>query len=171
MHLWLPGNYFIIKTAKFWHFEIDYIVFMKIIGHIRHFQWLGPNVWREISQIWIENTKPIYQFICQQLSLPLYNAHPTWLSLTDEPNFDDYHYQFNSLSLVSLLLLIIKFSFICEEQSCRVRITSHCLNQCWQRFLMPQKKRKKRGRIPGLILVLHPANERRRYKVTPSLIG
>ena len=25
--------------------------------------------------------------------------------------------------------------------------------------------------IPGLILVLHPANERRRYKVTPSPIG
>ena len=25
--------------------------------------------------------------------------------------------------------------------------------------------------MPGLILVLHPANERRRYKVTPSLIG
>ena len=24
---------------------------------------------------------------------------------------------------------------------------------------------------PGLILGLHPANERRRYKVTPSLIG
>ena len=25
--------------------------------------------------------------------------------------------------------------------------------------------------VPGLILDLHPANERRRYKVTPSLIG
>ena len=25
--------------------------------------------------------------------------------------------------------------------------------------------------LPGLILGLHPANERRRYKVTPSLIG
>ena len=27
------------------------------------------------------------------------------------------------------------------------------------------------GPILGLILGLHPANERRRYKVTPSLIG
>ena len=26
-------------------------------------------------------------------------------------------------------------------------------------------------RLAGLILGLHPANERRRYKVTPSLIG
>ena len=36
-------------------------VFMKIIGHIRHFRWLGPNVWWEISQIWIEYIKPIGQ--------------------------------------------------------------------------------------------------------------
>ena len=33
-------------------------VFMKVVGHIRHFQWLGPNVWWEISQIFI---KPIGQ--------------------------------------------------------------------------------------------------------------
>ena len=36
-------------------------VFMKIIGHIGHFWWLGPNVWWEISQIWIEYIKPIGQ--------------------------------------------------------------------------------------------------------------
>ena len=36
-------------------------VFMKIIGHIGHFRWLGPNVWWEISQIWIEYIKPIGQ--------------------------------------------------------------------------------------------------------------
>ena len=30
---------------------------MKIIGHIGHFRWLGPNVWWEISQIWIEYIK------------------------------------------------------------------------------------------------------------------
>ena len=34
---------------------------MQIIGHIRHFQWLHPNVWWEISQIWIEYIKPIGQ--------------------------------------------------------------------------------------------------------------
>ena len=36
-------------------------VFTKIIGHIRHFWWLGPNVWWGISQIWIEYIKPIGQ--------------------------------------------------------------------------------------------------------------
>ena len=33
-------------------------VFMKIIGHVRHFWWLGPNVWWEVSQVWIEYIKP-----------------------------------------------------------------------------------------------------------------
>ena len=36
-------------------------VFTKIIGHVGHFRWLGPNVWWEISQIWIEYIKPIGQ--------------------------------------------------------------------------------------------------------------
>ena len=40
---------------------MDNTVFMKIIGHIRYFWWLGPNVWWEISQIWIEYIKPIGQ--------------------------------------------------------------------------------------------------------------
>ena len=38
-------------------------MFIKIIGHIVHFRWLGPNVWREISQIWIEYIKPIRQIV------------------------------------------------------------------------------------------------------------
>ena len=38
-----------------------FAVFTKIIGHIRHFRWLGPNVWWEISQIWIEYIKPVGQ--------------------------------------------------------------------------------------------------------------
>ena len=36
-------------------------MFTKIIRHIRHFQWLDPNVWCEISQIRIEYIKPIGQ--------------------------------------------------------------------------------------------------------------
>ena len=36
-------------------------VFMKIMGHIGHFRWLGPNVSWEISQIWIEYMKLIGQ--------------------------------------------------------------------------------------------------------------
>ena len=39
----------------------SYAVFMKIIGHIRNFRWLGPNVWWGIIQIWIEYIKPIEQ--------------------------------------------------------------------------------------------------------------
>ena len=31
----------------------------------------------------------IYQSICQRLSLPIYNTHPTWLSLTNELKFVD----------------------------------------------------------------------------------
>ena len=42
----------------FGHFALA--AFMKIIGHIGHFQWLGPNDWWEISQIWID-IKPIGQ--------------------------------------------------------------------------------------------------------------
>ena len=34
-------------------------VFTKIIGHVGHLRWLGPNVWWDISQIWIEYIKPI----------------------------------------------------------------------------------------------------------------
>ena len=53
-----------------------------------------------------------------------YNTHPTWFSLTNELKFVDLRHQINSISLVNLLLLNNKFSFICERQSCRVRISS-----------------------------------------------
>ena len=36
-------------------------VFTKIIGHVGHFRWQGPNVRWEISRIWIEYIKPIGQ--------------------------------------------------------------------------------------------------------------
>ena len=62
----------------------------------------------------------IHQSICKRLPLPLYNTHPTWLSLLNERKCVDWRHQINSL--VNLLLLINKFSFICEGQSCRVRI-------------------------------------------------
>ena len=39
-------------------------MFTKTIGHVGHFKWLGPNVWWEISQNWIEYIKPIGQFKC-----------------------------------------------------------------------------------------------------------
>ena len=32
-------------------------VFTKIIRRVGHFRWLGPNVWWEISQFWIEYIK------------------------------------------------------------------------------------------------------------------
>ena len=33
----------------------------KNVRHIRHFRWLGPNVWWEISQIYVEYIKPVRQ--------------------------------------------------------------------------------------------------------------
>ena len=51
------GNFIKIKTFLFQWIT----VFMKIIGHIRHFRWLGPNVWCETWKIWIQYIKPIYR--------------------------------------------------------------------------------------------------------------
>ena len=62
----------------------------------------------------------IYQSICQRLSLPLYNTHPIWLSLSM-----NLLISVTKLSLVNLLLLINKFSFFCEGQSCRVCIVNN----------------------------------------------
>ena len=50
-------------------------VFMKIIGHVGHFRWLGPNVWWEISQILIEYIKPIRQMSDEQWKFFGYTAH------------------------------------------------------------------------------------------------
>ena len=36
-------------------------VYAKYVGHVKHFRWLGPNVWWEILQIYIEYIKPIRQ--------------------------------------------------------------------------------------------------------------
>ena len=63
-----------------------------------------------------------------RLSLPFYNTHPPWLSLTNELKFVDWLHQINSLSLANLLLLINKISFICEGQWCRVRIAFNTIN-------------------------------------------
>ena len=43
--------------------------------------------------------------------------------------------------------------------------------QCVKNFASGEHKAGQRDMEPGLILGLHPTNERRRYKVTPSLIG
>ena len=77
----------------------------------------------KMSIVWI------YQVIRQRLSLQLYIIHPAWLPLTNQLKFDDWCYQINSLSLINLLLLIIKWSFICEGQSCRVRISVPMVNR------------------------------------------
>ena len=45
-----------------------------------------------------------------------------------KPNPDAERDQINSLSLVHLLLVSIKFSFICERQPCRVPIVPHLSN-------------------------------------------
>ena len=43
-------------------------------------------------------------------------VHHKWIK------FDDQCYQINLLSVINLLLLVIKFSFICEGKPCRVCI-------------------------------------------------
>ena len=94
------------------------------------------QLWDNKARLWLLRTLTvciiwIYSSICQPLSSPLYNTHPTWLSLTNELKFVDKRHQINSLSLVNLLLLINKFSFICEGQSCRVRIINHNPKLVW----------------------------------------
>ena len=46
--------------------------------HIGHFRWLGPNVWWEISQIWIEYIKPIGQMSDESWKFFRYTALCTW---------------------------------------------------------------------------------------------
>ena len=81
--------------------------------------------WANQALSWLQRTNILHYLNLwsnSQRPLPLYNAHLTWLSLTNELKFDDYLYQINLLSLVNLLFLIIKFWFICERQPCRVCI-------------------------------------------------
>ena len=56
----------------------------------------SPNVhwWANKARSWLLRTLTfriiwIYPSICQRLSLPLYNTHPPWLSLTNELKFVD----------------------------------------------------------------------------------
>ena len=46
-------------TLCSWAFTTKCRVWSVLAKNIRHFWWLGPNVWWEISQIYIEYTKPI----------------------------------------------------------------------------------------------------------------
>ena len=149
---------YIIETVVFWHWDNGWMTEKNSFGVnsaisiIICTRWLvlitqnwnilnraifsrNMHWWANKAQLWLLRTLTyriilIYQFICQWLSLPLYNTHPTWLSLTNELKFVDYCH---SLSLVNLLQLINKFSFICEGQSCRVRITfsAHYIFVAW----------------------------------------
>ena len=59
--------------------------FMKIIGHVRHFRWLGPNVWWEISQIWIQYIKPIGQMSDEPWKFFSYTAQQPRFPLLRHP--------------------------------------------------------------------------------------
>ena len=133
MHLWLPRKCFIIGNCILTLIMIRWRKTLWKNFNLLKLRYSEPcnflknvHCWAKQARLWLLRAFRIiwiYQCICQRLSLPLYHTHPTWLSLTNELKFDDYRYQINSLSLINLLLLIIKFSFICEGQSCRVRIT------------------------------------------------
>ena len=112
------------SVIDFNHVKLRYIEPCNLI--------FSPDIhwWANKARSWLLRTLTIhnvsiYQSIYQRLSLSLYNTHPTWLSLTNEFQFVDYCHQITSLSWINLLLLINKFSSICEEQSCRVCIFKH----------------------------------------------
>ena len=46
------------------------------------------------------------------------------MAVINELKFDDLDYQINSQSLVNVVLLIIKFAYICEGHSCWDRIVN-----------------------------------------------
>ena len=66
-------------------------VFMKIIGHIRHFWWLDPNVWWESSQIWIEYIKPIRQMSDESWKFFGYTDKMGVITSTSYPQHRPYH--------------------------------------------------------------------------------
>ena len=67
LHMQKPNDYMFVSSDKVGkEYNMNYNgpnrpVFTKIIGHVGHFRWLGPNVRWEISRILIEYIKPIGQ--------------------------------------------------------------------------------------------------------------
>ena len=47
----------------------------KNVGHAGHIRWLGPNVWWEISQIYIEYVKAIRQMSDEPWKFFAYTGH------------------------------------------------------------------------------------------------
>ena len=108
---------FIMETVVFWHCDNGYRTknnsfgVNSAISIIICSRWLIlitwswdilnraiflPNMhwWANIARSWLLRTLAfriiwIHQSICQRLSLPLYNTHPAWLSLTNELKFVD----------------------------------------------------------------------------------
>ena len=50
-----------LLDAKYNVHKMNEAMFTNIIGHVGYLWWVGPNVWWEISQIWIEYIQPIEQ--------------------------------------------------------------------------------------------------------------
>ena len=72
----------ISKLGHYW-FKAMTSVFTKIIGHIGHFRWHGPNVRWEISQIWIEYIKSIGQMSDEPWKFFGYSV--TWYLIGTKP--------------------------------------------------------------------------------------
>ena len=60
--------------------------------------------------------------------------------------------------------VLIHFSWLPIWQICNIKISGHLY--CWHNLAIPSSHHN-----PGIILCMCPANERRRYIVTSSLIG
>ena len=63
-------------------------MFTKIIGHVGHFRWLGPNVLWEISRIWIEYIKPIGQMSDESLKFFGYTGQRCYITTIKIPSVE-----------------------------------------------------------------------------------
>ena len=86
-----PSTTFTESWHDYWK---QYSVFTKIIGHVGHFRWLGPNVWWEISQIWIEYIKPIGQMSDEPwkffMNTEYFRSFGWRICLPDSPKVQNY---------------------------------------------------------------------------------
>ena len=76
----------------------------------------------------------IFKFFANGYHFHNINIKSGLLSLTNEVKFEASYYQINLLMLVNLLMLSIKFLFICDGQQCRIRLFMHTYIYFWNQF-------------------------------------
>ena len=120
---------FIMETVVFWHCDNGYrtknnsfgvnsaisiiicsrwLILIKWSWDILNRAIFLPNMhWcANKGRSWLLRTLAFRIIWIHWLSLPLYNTHPAWLSLTNELKFVDKRHQINSLSLVNQQIFV-----------------------------------------------------------------